>query len=58
VPGGDKYNHLSTSYEISQGRLDYELFEDYKEIMEKIAKLSLADLGVVYLSKYDSATRW
>lgn len=53
ITEGDKYNHLSTTYEISQGRLDSELFEDYKDIMEKIAKLFLADLGVTYLSKYD-----
>lgn len=28
-----KYNHISTYYEISQGRLDSELLEGYKDIM-------------------------
>lgn len=53
ITEGEKYNHLSTTYEISQGRLNSNLFENYKDIMEKIAKLILANLGVVYLSKYD-----
>ena len=53
MPCCDKYNHLSTTYEISQGRLDSELFENYKDIMEKIANLFLADLSKIYLSKYD-----
>ncbi len=50
---GGKYNNFSTTDDISQGRLNSNLFENYKDIMEKIAKLILANLGVVYLSKYD-----
>lgn len=51
ITEGLQYNHLSTTYFISQSRLNSELFESYKDIMESIAHLFLAKLGVVYLSK-------
>lgn len=53
ITEGLKYNHLSTTYEISPSRLNSELFESYKEIMESIAQLFLAKLGIVYLSQSD-----
>ena len=48
ITEGLQYNHLSTTYFISQSRLNSELFESYKDIMESIAHLFLAKLGVVY----------
>ena len=36
-----KYNHISTYYEISQGRLDSQLLEGYKDILQNIANLFL-----------------
>ena len=48
-----KYNHISTYYEISQGRLDSELLEGYKDIMQNIANLFLGTLSEIYLSKFD-----
>ena len=37
ITEGLKYNHISTSYDISQGRLDSALLEGYKDLMQKIA---------------------
>jgi hypothetical protein len=45
---GIKYNHVATTYEISQGRLNLELLENYKKIIEDIANLFLGSLNVVY----------
>lgn len=53
ITEGLKYNHISTSYEISQGRLDLELLEGYRTIMLDIANLFLGSLSEVYLSKYN-----
>ena len=39
ITEGPKYNHISTSYEISQGRLDLALLIGYKDIMQDIATL-------------------
>lgn len=48
-----KYNHISTYYEISQGRLDSQLLEGYKDILQNIANFFLGSLSEVYLSKFD-----
>lgn len=50
---GIKYNHVSTTYEISQGRLNLEILENYKKIMQDIANLFVGILSTVYLSTYD-----
>lgn len=47
------YNHISTTYEISQSRLSSDLFEKYKTVMVLIANLFLTNLSVVYLSTFD-----
>lgn len=54
---GPKYNHISTTYELCQSRLDSILFEDYKPIMESIANLFLANLGITHLMKYDRSCK-
>jgi hypothetical protein len=53
VTEGIPYNHVSTTYEISQGRQDLTLLASYKPIMQDIANLFLAQLGTVFLSTYD-----
>ena len=53
ITEGPKYNHISTYYEISQGRLDLELLEGYKDVMQNIANLFLGTLSEIYLSKFD-----
>ena len=48
---GIKYNHVSTTYEISQSRQNVTLLFSYKPIMLNIANLFLA--RVVFLSTFD-----
>ena len=50
---GKGYNHISTTFELSQTRLDLNLFEQYASIMTIISLFILAKLGVTHLSTYD-----
>jgi len=47
-----RYRHVATTFELSQGRDDPELFQAYKPIMETIASFLLANLGVIHLSQF------
>jgi hypothetical protein len=53
ISEGVKYNHISTTYEIIQTRLDPSLLESYKPIMESIANLFLANVSIIKLIKFD-----
>lgn len=53
VERANPYYHIATTYELTQSRLDIELFNDYKSIMDSISTVFLCKLGCVFLSKYD-----
>jgi hypothetical protein len=50
---GKGYNHVSTTYELTQTRLDLDLFNQYESIMITISLFILAKLGITHLSTYD-----
>lgn len=50
---GKGYNHISTTFELSQTRSDLNLFEQYASIMTIISLFILAKLGVTHLSTYN-----
>ncbi len=50
VERANPYYHIATTYELTQSRLDIELFNDYKSIMDSISTVFLCKLGCVYLS--------
>jgi len=49
----NKYYHISTTYELTQSRVDSILFNQYESIMSSIADLFLSKLSKVNLKKYD-----
>jgi hypothetical protein len=50
---GKSYFHVSTTYEICQSRLEKDLFDGYKSIMESISNLFIASVSIVKLAIYD-----
>jgi len=49
ISEGIKYNNITTTYEISQTRLNPSLLEDYKPIMESIANLFFSNVSIINL---------
>ena len=49
----NKYFHVATTYELTQTKIDPKLNEDFKPIMDIIAKNFLSKLGEVKLTKFD-----
>lgn len=47
------YYHIATYYELTQSRLNNELFNEYKSIMESISNVFICKLSLIKLSKFD-----
>jgi hypothetical protein len=47
------YYHISTTYELSQSRVDSTLFEKYESVMNSIAINFLSNLSQTNLTKFN-----